>query len=296
MVSRSGAGSCSESGDVKTLGLNVGIKRKESLQCAPHTKKRKTKIMNRGGSSTPIWRCAECKGSNTPVKRNGPAGRKTLCNACGLRFSKKERRANRAASTRHSDGISKKGRDSKIRKGSVAMPTLSTVLPKKQDQGSDVTVSNDNRGTSSPRSIAEPESALMNHGSAVTQVKTEKPKTKKSRSPMKLKADGACKQHLQNSPLISRKPDYESSLAAFISGDLPTSLNTKTLDLAMNSVDVSHIFGTEGFPCLASVDESVLMSNIPSLSVTPVTPSGLCEGFLKNPAAHLLSTNNANAF
>nr|CAB3464367.1 unnamed protein product [Digitaria exilis] len=38
-------------------------------------------------------RCAKCGTSSTPLWRNGPRGPKTLCNACGIRFKKEERRA-----------------------------------------------------------------------------------------------------------------------------------------------------------------------------------------------------------
>ncbi|KAL8217787.1 hypothetical protein R6Q57_021160 [Mikania cordata] len=43
-------------------------------------------------------RCANCDTTSTPLWRNGPRGPKSLCNACGIRFKKEERRANAAAS------------------------------------------------------------------------------------------------------------------------------------------------------------------------------------------------------
>ncbi|CAL4901665.1 unnamed protein product [Urochloa decumbens] len=38
-------------------------------------------------------RCANCGTLSTPLWRNGPRGPKSLCNACGIRFKKEERRA-----------------------------------------------------------------------------------------------------------------------------------------------------------------------------------------------------------
>ncbi|KAI7756476.1 hypothetical protein M8C21_031038 [Ambrosia artemisiifolia] len=34
--------------------------------------------------------CFDCKTSTTPLWRSGPAGPKSLCNACGIRFRKKK--------------------------------------------------------------------------------------------------------------------------------------------------------------------------------------------------------------
>lgn len=39
----------------------------------------------------PVWACAVCSTSTTPVRRSGPAGPASLCNACGLRLAKKAR-------------------------------------------------------------------------------------------------------------------------------------------------------------------------------------------------------------
>ncbi|KAI3777296.1 hypothetical protein L1987_47095 [Smallanthus sonchifolius] len=46
----------------------------------------------------PARRCANCDTTSTPLWRNGPRGPKSLCNACGIRFKKEERRANAASS------------------------------------------------------------------------------------------------------------------------------------------------------------------------------------------------------
>uniref|UniRef100_A0ACD5VFH6 Uncharacterized protein n=1 Tax=Avena sativa TaxID=4498 RepID=A0ACD5VFH6_AVESA len=42
-------------------------------------------------------RCANCDTTSTPLWRNGPRGPKSLCNACGIRYKKEERRAAAAA-------------------------------------------------------------------------------------------------------------------------------------------------------------------------------------------------------
>ncbi|KVI02857.1 GATA transcription factor 19-like [Cynara cardunculus var. scolymus] len=44
-------------------------------------------------------RCANCDTTSTPLWRNGPRGPKSLCNACGIRFKKEERRAAATATT-----------------------------------------------------------------------------------------------------------------------------------------------------------------------------------------------------
>ncbi|KAG8044729.1 hypothetical protein GUJ93_ZPchr0070g33439 [Zizania palustris] len=48
-------------------------------------------------------RCANCGTTSTPLWRNGPRGPKSLCNACGIRFKKEERRA-AATATATADG------------------------------------------------------------------------------------------------------------------------------------------------------------------------------------------------
>ncbi|KAH1188503.1 hypothetical protein AAZX31_12G146400 [Glycine max] len=43
-----------------------------------------------------VHRCANCDTTYNPLWRNGPHGPKSLCNACGIRFKKEERRASAA--------------------------------------------------------------------------------------------------------------------------------------------------------------------------------------------------------
>ncbi|CAH9105674.1 unnamed protein product [Cuscuta europaea] len=44
-------------------------------------------------------RCTKCRTTSTPLWRNGPRGPKSLCNACGIRYRKEERRVYDAATT-----------------------------------------------------------------------------------------------------------------------------------------------------------------------------------------------------
>ncbi|KAK2411172.1 GATA transcription factor [Trifolium repens] len=51
---------------------------------------------NSNNDSLLARRCASCDTTSTPLWRNGPRGPKSLCNACGIRYKKEERRANAA--------------------------------------------------------------------------------------------------------------------------------------------------------------------------------------------------------
>ncbi|KAL5228637.1 hypothetical protein ABZP36_016902 [Zizania latifolia] len=50
-----------------------------------------------GAPASARRRCANCDTTSTPLWRNGPRGPKSLCNACGIRYKKEERRAAAAA-------------------------------------------------------------------------------------------------------------------------------------------------------------------------------------------------------
>ncbi|CAH8365611.1 unnamed protein product [Eruca vesicaria subsp. sativa] len=52
---------------------------------------------NGGVDSLLVRRCANCDTTSTPLWRNGPRGPKSLCNACGIRFKKEERRTTSAS-------------------------------------------------------------------------------------------------------------------------------------------------------------------------------------------------------
>eukprot|EP01018_Ginkgo_biloba_P032952 Gb_25568 [translate_table: standard] len=45
------------------------------------------------GNSNAGRKCSTCETTTTPLWRNGPKGAKSLCNACGIRYKKEERRA-----------------------------------------------------------------------------------------------------------------------------------------------------------------------------------------------------------
>lgn len=49
----------------------------------PEVRKPKAKIWDK-------WACEFCGTSETPERRNGPSGRITLCNACGLKYKKQQ--------------------------------------------------------------------------------------------------------------------------------------------------------------------------------------------------------------
>ncbi|KAL0378138.1 UNVERIFIED_CONTAM: GATA transcription factor 18 [Sesamum radiatum] len=57
-----------------------------------------------GGDPLLARRCANCDTTSTPLWRNGPRGPKSLCNACGIRFKKEERRATAAAASATNHG------------------------------------------------------------------------------------------------------------------------------------------------------------------------------------------------
>lgn len=66
----------------------------ENKQAVPATKPRPAKVQKteeavfRKAHEVPRFACRNCNSSNTPQWRMGPAGPKTLCNACGVRYRK----------------------------------------------------------------------------------------------------------------------------------------------------------------------------------------------------------------
>ncbi|XP_028775599.1 GATA transcription factor 19-like [Neltuma alba] len=66
-----------------------------------HTKSSRGSNTGNSSNNDPLLarRCANCDTTSTPLWRNGPRGPKSLCNACGIRFKKEERRAGAVAAT-----------------------------------------------------------------------------------------------------------------------------------------------------------------------------------------------------
>ncbi|XP_077221540.1 GATA transcription factor 20-like isoform X2 [Tasmannia lanceolata] len=59
-----------------------------------------TSMLNKDlGEALLARRCTNCDTTSTPLWRNGPRGPKSLCNACGIRYKKEERRARTATGT-----------------------------------------------------------------------------------------------------------------------------------------------------------------------------------------------------
>ncbi|TKY61550.1 GATA transcription factor 16 [Spatholobus suberectus] len=49
--------------------------------------------------------CADCKTTKTPLWRGGPAGPKTLCNACGIRYRKRRASSSSSSSSRKREEV-----------------------------------------------------------------------------------------------------------------------------------------------------------------------------------------------
>ncbi|KAG6415239.1 hypothetical protein SASPL_122645 [Salvia splendens] len=52
---------------------------------------KKADFEEKNGSISPLKTCSDCHTSRTPLWRGGPAGPKSLCNACGIKYNKKRR-------------------------------------------------------------------------------------------------------------------------------------------------------------------------------------------------------------
>lgn len=86
-------------------GLDRGAAVKEAAQCHVDTAHQSLVDDARDtADAAPIKRratgrvCQECGATSTPQWREGPAGPKTLCNACGVRYCRAQQRANKRAS------------------------------------------------------------------------------------------------------------------------------------------------------------------------------------------------------
>ncbi|KAK9136758.1 hypothetical protein Sjap_007352 [Stephania japonica] len=71
--------------------------------------------------------CSDCQTTKTPLWRGGPAGPKSLCNACGIRYRKK-RRALLGLNKSSSDLKKKEGCNKKDRSAAAASIGMSLKL------------------------------------------------------------------------------------------------------------------------------------------------------------------------
>jgi len=99
-------------------------------------------------------RCVQCDVTETPLWRSGPAGPKTLCNACGVRYKKTGRllTSREIAKTRKQKPPSSK---SKGKNASVSQATTTDQSQTKQRSGNAASSSKESPSSSS-ESSAEP--------------------------------------------------------------------------------------------------------------------------------------------
>ncbi|OAC99480.1 GATA-type zinc finger transcription factor [Mucor lusitanicus CBS 277.49] len=80
--------------------------RRRNLSCSSTEKKRRTDAFHGPVTTTTlpenVKTCTRCHTSNSPEWRRGPDGHKTLCNACGLRYSRFRSKQWRTATTNSS--------------------------------------------------------------------------------------------------------------------------------------------------------------------------------------------------
>ena len=73
------------------------------------------------------WSCFQCGVASTPVRRSGPYGQSTLCNACGLRLSKLKKMYNGVLDTsnyqKHWERLQKRAKLSRNKQKRAAKPT-----------------------------------------------------------------------------------------------------------------------------------------------------------------------------
>ncbi|XP_043711730.1 GATA transcription factor 16-like [Telopea speciosissima] len=69
-----------------------------------------------GQANDPKKSCTDCRTTKTPLWRGGPAGPKSLCNACGIRYRKKRRALlglNKGGQEKKKDGRSNQNNNNK---------------------------------------------------------------------------------------------------------------------------------------------------------------------------------------
>ncbi|KAI8097772.1 uncharacterized protein BX664DRAFT_327225 [Halteromyces radiatus] len=92
---------------------------------------RKPKYRRRSKRSTVGQQCHSCLTSETPEWRRGPDGARTLCNACGLHYSKLLRKESITVASYNflTNGVSDGTRKTSIQESSSSIPPPSTCTP-----------------------------------------------------------------------------------------------------------------------------------------------------------------------
>ncbi|GJJ08444.1 hypothetical protein Clacol_002660 [Clathrus columnatus] len=83
-------------------------------------------MSNKGNPPAGIMRCVACKSTTSPEWRKGPSGKKDLCNACGLRYSRAKAKKEGTTSRRRKD----------VR--APALPALDTTRIKRRSSEEDL--------------------------------------------------------------------------------------------------------------------------------------------------------------
>ncbi|KAH9815892.1 hypothetical protein DFH28DRAFT_967240 [Melampsora americana] len=85
------------------------------------------------GQSSQVPRsCSSCGAQNSPEWRKGPNGVKSLCNACGLRFSRAQARKSKLSRSTHANSGAKKGESQEKKKAKKMMNSSSTGIKEEQ--------------------------------------------------------------------------------------------------------------------------------------------------------------------
>ncbi|KXZ48880.1 hypothetical protein GPECTOR_24g169 [Gonium pectorale] len=107
-------------GQVEVVADSDDVKRQRFVEEQPAAPMRRTGKLVSGRT------CVECGATQTPQWREGPAGPKTLCNACGVRYGRAQQRANKRAV---SSGLSRPSCGSGARNGRTSKTSRSEAAP-----------------------------------------------------------------------------------------------------------------------------------------------------------------------